>query len=363
MALQNLTPQLRTRLNRMERAAGWFVLIATLMLVVGLVYYLKVMAVSKGWGVQKINYQTSISSAAGLKEGNPVKLMGFDVGEITKVEANAPGGNGVTIYFWIKHPYYGYLWTDSKVKVVSELLAGRYLEVTTGVMGVPTVLDNTNRTAVGVLRQGYFNQQLESLLKKTNSLEVALKELNSAASLQKDTFYARISADSPYWLDPLESPAIADRLESLANQVEAALPNILDFTNRLAAILDTNRIATIISNVALISADTHLLTTDLRTQLGNLGPVITNFSTISKNLSNPDGSLGEWLLSTNLYTILDDVDRSLENLANMTSNLNFQVQQNPAMLGEISSAVTNTDNLVKGLQRHWLLRSAFKKKK
>ena len=32
MALQDLTPQLRTRLSRMERAVGWFVLFAVLLL-------------------------------------------------------------------------------------------------------------------------------------------------------------------------------------------------------------------------------------------------------------------------------------------------------------------------------------------
>ncbi|HMP84078.1 MAG TPA: MlaD family protein [Verrucomicrobiota bacterium] len=362
MALQDLTPQLRTRLSRMERAAGWFVLLAVVLLMAGLAYYLKVMAERKGWGVQKIRYQTSLSTAAGLKVGNPVKLMGFDVGEITRIEANDPTDYdyGVTVYFWIKKPYFGYLWSDSQVKVASELLGGRYLEVTKGYMGVPTVYMGTNEVALGVLRQGYFNQQLQEQLQITNSLPEALKTLNRIAYRERETFYARPSPDASYWLEPLESPAINDRLEKLANQVEAALPNILDYTNRIAAILDTNRIATIISNVALITTETHAITADVREKLVALGPTLTNISLITGNLSDPDGSLGEWLLSTNLYVILDDVDRSLVNLAAITSNLNFQVQENPAMLGQISSAVTNADNLVQGLQRHWLLRSAFK---
>jgi len=35
MALQDLTPQLRTRLNRMERAVGWFVVLAAVLLILG----------------------------------------------------------------------------------------------------------------------------------------------------------------------------------------------------------------------------------------------------------------------------------------------------------------------------------------
>ena len=38
MALQDLTPQLRTRLSRMERAVGWFVALAMALLAFGFVY-------------------------------------------------------------------------------------------------------------------------------------------------------------------------------------------------------------------------------------------------------------------------------------------------------------------------------------
>ena len=48
MALQDLTPQLRTRLNRMERVVGWFVLLATLLLLFGFGYYLYKTAERKG---------------------------------------------------------------------------------------------------------------------------------------------------------------------------------------------------------------------------------------------------------------------------------------------------------------------------
>jgi len=40
MALQDLTPQLRTRLSRVERAVGWFVFIATALLLFGFGYYI-----------------------------------------------------------------------------------------------------------------------------------------------------------------------------------------------------------------------------------------------------------------------------------------------------------------------------------
>jgi ABC-type transporter Mla subunit MlaD len=63
---------------------------------------------------------------------------------------------------------------------------------------------------------------------------------------------------------------------------------------------------------------------------------------------------------TNLTALFEKVGSSLDHLADLTSNLNAQVQSNTNILGTISKAVTDTDDLVEGLKRHWLLRSAFK---
>src|SRR5690242_1994014 len=87
MALQDLTPQLRTRLSRMERAVGIFVLLATALLVFGFGYYIYNTAQRKGWFKIKAPYFTFIDRATGLKIGDPVTLMGFEVGRITEITA------------------------------------------------------------------------------------------------------------------------------------------------------------------------------------------------------------------------------------------------------------------------------------
>src|SRR5580658_8903805 len=121
MALQDLTPQLRTRLSRVERTVGWFVALATIILIAGLGCYIYVTAMSRGWFVTKINYATALNDAAGIKRGDPIKLMGFDVGEITQFNLNSPDKkNGITIFFSIKEPFYDYIWYDSRVRVVSD---------------------------------------------------------------------------------------------------------------------------------------------------------------------------------------------------------------------------------------------------
>jgi len=144
MPAQDLTPQLRTRLSRVERAVGVFVSIATLLLLTGFVYYLYNTAERKGWFLTKARYFTFIDTGAGLKVGDPVRMMGFDVGAITRIDAQPPEDRFFNIYveFEIKDPYYGYMWTEgSRARVASaDLLGKRGLEVTKGTNGAPTYI-------------------------------------------------------------------------------------------------------------------------------------------------------------------------------------------------------------------------------
>jgi ABC-type transporter Mla subunit MlaD len=68
-------------------------------------------------------------------------------------------------------------------------------------------------------------------------------------------------------------------------------------------------------------------------------------------------------VNTNLEPIFEEISRSLDNLAGITSNLNNQVQANSNMLTQISDIVVHGDQFIQGLKHYWLLRSAFKEKK
>jgi ABC-type transporter Mla subunit MlaD len=390
MALQDLTPQLRTRLNRMERAVGWFVLVALVMMIAGFAYYLHNTAKRRGWFLQKITYQTCVSSGSGLKVGDPVKLMGFDVGEITAVIPNDPYSYyNITIQFRVKldeYNYPGYIWSDSKVKVnAGDLLGGRFLEITKGSAGLPTILPPTNNTSAGIL-QKFMEQlpreQFKELKQKDETeseredlpplsdaklMAQVLSTLNTDARTNPGDYYTNNFRDNIFFLEPVESPAVTERLDLLVTQVENALPNILNLTNKIGSVLDNS--ATLASNLNVVVL--------------NAQPASSNLAQLAAQLRGP-GALGEWALGTNgqqnldsalananatiantdtnLTLLMENLARSLDNLAEITSNLNAQVQANTNMLGSISKAVVDADDLVQGLKRHWLLRSAFKDK-
>jgi ABC-type transporter Mla subunit MlaD len=346
MAVQDLTPQLRTRLSRVERAVGWFVVTSTILLLAGFAYYVYHTAQRKGWFITKLRYHTFVQSAAGLNVGDAVKLMGFNVGQITKIEAMPPFSYSGNVYveFVIRDPYYGYIWSDSYVKVVSAgLLGNRALEVVQG--GTTT---NKN-------------------LLPSYAIDDKTKNIRGVLNLSTSNYVAYTAESKGYTFpEATEAPVITDRLDALASQAQQALPGIFDLTNRLTSVL-TNL------NQVLVRAETIV---------ADVQPTLANVAVISGMLTNGQGALGEWVLPTNINRQLQqtlasanttlitantnvamlgaNLNLTLENVAGITSNLNAQVQRNDQIVSQISSTIVSADQFVQGLKRHWFLRSAFR---
>jgi ABC-type transporter Mla subunit MlaD len=402
MALQDLTPQLRTRLSRMERAVGWFVVLAVALLLFGFVYYVYHTAERKGWFLTKAPYYIYTDRATGLKVGDPVMMMGLDVGQITRMEPMPAEEfqHNICVDFEIKAPYYGYLWTlGSRAKVATaDFLGKRVLEVTRGTGGYPTYIFYPLREvpvaeaqswpdlSKWLLAQEVWDATGTNLLAKAKTPLTNLTALAAAGCTNliimdsdderkfmtgvwndQEARYDACTAKSKYELVADESAAVTERLEKLVGDIEQALPNILRLTNQLATVLSNS--AALTSNLNAVALDTR--------------PAISNLSIVTARLDHP-GALGEWLLptninrqlegtlggagaalasaNTNLTALAENLGRSLDNLANLTSNLNSQVQANTNILGEISRAIINADSFVQGLKHHWLLRSAFRTK-
>ena len=409
MALQDLTPQLRTRLSRMERAVGWFVALAMALLAFGFIYYVYHTAENKGWFLTKATYYSYSDRATGLKVGDPVMLMGLAVGQITSMEPMPPDEFHHNIYveFQIKAPYYGYLWTEgSRAKFApADLLGNRVLEVTKGTGGYPTYIFHPLRevsmaeaqsllvSTNWLLAQEVWDATATNLLAKAKTPLTNLTALAAAGCTNllimnkseerklmtgiwndREGRFDPYTRNSKYELLADESAAVTERLEKLVDEVEQALPNILGLTNQLTLVL---------SNSAS-------LTSNLNTVALGAQPTVSNLTVLTARLDHP-GALGEWLLptnisrqfesalgradtafasadaaltsaNTNLSALAENLGRSLENLANLTSNLNSQVQANTNILGEISRAIVDADSFVQGLKHHWLLRSAFRVK-
>jgi hypothetical protein len=426
----DLTPQLRTRLTRVERATGLFVLLAMLLLVAGFGWYIYQTGVRKGWFVTRVRYCTSLYSAAGLKVGDPVTLMGFKVGEITRIDGQPPEEfYGVYVEFTVRAPYFGFLWTaGSKVRVSpTDFLGNRAVEVTKGTNYLPThliwdigdyplgdagsLVTNRNKLLVDPIRnpESLTNRDAEPWLVlvplDTNLLarlaaegrqrvrlaeratfsdkELKSRPVTAMWDLQANSYVAYRPDSKPYWLPPDETPALTDRLEAMVRETELAL------TNQLLSAL--TQLTAAGSNANAVLAATR--------------PMITNLTVIASHLSDPDGSLGRWMLPPDLYaqvlaattnvnttllsanvtltnttTVLTNtsalltsantnvaamvaqLEAPLRELSTIVSNLNLQVTANTNFVTTLNGLLLHSDELIQGFKRHWFLRSAFKEK-
>jgi ABC-type transporter Mla subunit MlaD len=409
MALQDLTPQLRTRLSRMERAVGWFVFLATALLLFGFGYYLYHTAERRGWFKIKAPFFTYVQSSAGLNVGEPVFMMGFPVGRITRIHAQPPGDrHNVLIELEIVEPYFRYLWTGGSYLKVNPagFLDRRQIEVTRATNGYALVVTQPvfAFTNLDELRQkvsadpGHWQLSQEirdadsNVVYKayewlTESNLTVIEQLQSANpgptyaynNQEKDRRHVVASWDGRYhhykifqpeddsgWLRAVEQPPVSDQLQAMVTQLQGALPGILSLTNQLVSVLNNAANATSNLNATIVAAQ----------------PLVTNFAVISGELREP-GGLGLWVLGTNsnvqvqgaltnLNLLLAHTDTNLDalstsigvslvNLANITSNLNAQVQSNPNLVFGISKTIGDADRFVQGLKQFWLLRGTFRR--
>jgi hypothetical protein len=406
MPLQDLTPQLRTRLNRMERAVGWFILLATILLAFGFGYYIYTKAIQKGWFAIKANFYTYAKSGSGLTVGDPVQLMGFKAGEITKIKPMDPWwsrthtNENVYIEFVVLDDNIGYIWTEgSHVNFNSGFLDKRSLDLTKGTAGYGTYLrydvkpmsleeirksadlkdlhlgeeiyQGTNLAARAWLPLA-TNLDLIASLVTTNIWVIDKGKTNDALTAmwnKEEHRYEPANKKSNYELEGVEPPALTDRLQAMVAQIQAALPGVLQLTNQLANTL---------SNANQLTANLNIVALRAQTSVSNL-------NIITAQIKDPHGSLGEWMIPTNINQRLDatllgvdrtltnlndgtisnlntnliTLNRTLDNVANITSNLNNQVQANTNILTNISDIVVHSDEFIQGLKKFWLFRHLF----
>ncbi len=345
MPSNDLMPQMRTRLNHVERWAGVFVLLAVLIALGGLGQYVYTTAVNKGWKRKKVPYFTLVSSADGLKVGSEVKLMGFKAGTITDILPNAPGDYyNVTVRVEIGEPYYGYLWTDSTVELKASLLGGKSLVVTKGGSS-----GDLNVSATYMEKNGDFFQWVPASGDKKAHWAVKPTERE----------------DMGYLIMCQENADVVNSANTLVTKISDELPGLLSLTNQVADLLEA-------STVLLRHASDAM---------AELKPVVANVQTISTMLTNENGSLGQWVIptemnseitetiaaskgtvktaETNLVVLSQSLNESLQNISDITANLRQQVEVNSFMLSSISEMILNLDDFVAGLKRNWLLKGSF----
>ncbi|CAN5563784.1 hypothetical protein BH10BDE1_BH10BDE1_29280 [soil metagenome] len=118
---------MKIKFNRFERIAGLFVMTAA---VAGVALTLAV-AIKRGVFESKVELQTSLATADGIREGTTVSMQGLRIGQVTDIELIS--ANEVHVKFKMNREYLSRVRADSVVRVMRPFIIGeKILDVSVG---------------------------------------------------------------------------------------------------------------------------------------------------------------------------------------------------------------------------------------
>ena len=392
MPLQDLTPQLRTRLTRVERSVGWFIFIATALLVFGFAYYLYHAAVRKGWFLVNAKFFAYVNKGDGLNVGDQVVLMGFPVGQITGIAAMPPRtGHNVRIDFVINKlnqdgtPYFNYVWTEgSRVRINSDFLGKRVLEVVRGASGfnvysmrpvhnftleeLQSLPDNptnwwlaqniydenfklvfrafTNLTHVAEMKpesnwwlaQNIYDENSNLVSRAFTNLThnpITISALHKTQIPQRRHIAAMWSTNLQCYVKYNETNAYelaTEETPAVSDQLQAMVTQVQQALPNVLAL--TNQLAAVLNNAANATSNLNLT-------IAAVHPLVENFAAISGDLHGP-GTLGAWVLGTNASYQLENALTNVNSLlVNVDTNLNQLTDQIGLSLENLAGITSN----------------------
>jgi len=359
MPIQDLTPQLRTRLRKVEWITGLFLGVTALLMLGGFVYFLKQTAEARGWFITYVPYYTYLNDATGVKQGTPVKMLGFTIGEVTEVTAlelkerqtwdyYQTNDFNVFVAFKVTPKYAGYIFAEHRVRISGfpvELAGGSFLELQPGGKStVPTAKMVNNEKAEGVLWEKYAYTPSSNLLQYgalTNKQKGYYLAVDQSETLLAQAQRILKNADDITAFLRTDLPRVTqDALQTLTftRQTIGAL------TNDVVLTLQTARLA-----VASLTNDLGGLIINARRITGQVADVLPG---LTNDLANT--------LATS-RRLMDSVNEQLPAIAgnvNLTlTNLNVLLLRDTNITANTSLLVSNVNNLI---TKHWLFRSAFK---
>ena len=369
MALQDLTPQLRTRLHKVEWLVMLFLVGAVAVAVALFAWFIRTTGEARGWWVTEVPYYTFVPQATGIHTGTPVQLMGFKVGQVTRVDpinleqrrswdSYASNNFNVFVGFTVRGEYPGYINTDSRVTIGGfpvDIAGGIVLEISVGTPEGIVTTTNLPGGRTGVLWD-QFAYKLPSLERTNRFLKYSpLSKGNQGYYLSLDQSET-LTAQAQRIMAKVDrvSGVIDVALPGMTNELQTVLRNLRLITTELQPVLERpgGMGALLIPTNLNQRLDTVLA--DVHQQSERLGPV---FDRVNKTLDTAQET------SQRAGPLLDDIRRAVASVQEMVTVLQTKVTDtnllaNVSRLADKAAQLSDTTDTL--LRRHWLFRSAFK---
>lgn len=336
--------QMYFRIKHFDRYVGILVVFAVILTIVALVF----VARGQQWFAKRVAYKVVFSKVQGLKPGTPVTISGMEVGHVNSFHLTPQ--SQVELSLDVLQRYKENIRQDSKATIASALLGGKTLEVTVGSPTQPVLPE-------GSMIPSEEPKEITDILKDID-VKAPLKKLDDALDNLK-SITAKLN-------DP------RGELFSLLKNVEYVTSQLKNGQGNVGAILQDPKIHREIT-AALDS---------IHRSLSQVEEVTQNASKFSKNLPGvmEDVDRAVKKATAELPSIMEDVKKTTshtpviaenvkditqdgkaiaQNVKEITGSMQKASPQIPDFLGTTQETVEDADNLILGLQNHWLLRGSM----
>ncbi len=333
---------MKFKIKYADQVVGVFVILAFFSISVLLVF----MGINQRWFSKNYYYNTRFLSADGLKVGMPIKLKGFEIGQIDRI--NLSDKNEVEVEFYIYGEY------------IPKILPNTIIQKTTSPVGIGGDL---------LIHPGLGQGEPlpENSFIPSYNLQEARDLINSGV------------VDIPQGDNTITR--IINQIDPLLYKVNLLLDTINDLSitmNNTIKGEDKGPTGKIIRNVEGITTELNTILAEtserIAVLLENLENMSGNFSQMSDHLADPtgivpkllgpDGSAAALLnddrqLYNQIYGILENLNKTTKELNNFTAYLNQSTPQLTGILEEGRGALKEGTAVLEGLKNNPLLRKGI----
>jgi len=334
--------QMFFRVKHFDRYVGILVVFAILMAVVALVF------VGRGqkWFAKRSPYKVVFSKVQGLKPGTPVTISGMEVGNVKSLRLDPQ--SKVELMIEVLQRYQGNIRQDSQAAIAMALIGAKTIEITVGSPEKPllppgsTIPSLEPKEITDLLKEidvkGYLKKiddVLDNLKSITNKLDDPKGPLfRTLGNLEFVTSQLKNGRGSVGAI--LQDPKMHGEINAAIAQVRRSLSNAEEITRNAAQVSQT--LPPLMGEVDRSVKEVPKLIEELKKILAELPPIL------------------EDIRKTTAHT-----PAIAENVKGITADVKKASPQIPELLTTTQETTEDTDKLIQGLQKHWLLRGSMPK--
>ncbi len=290
----------------LEKKVGFFFL-------VGMIIFGVMLEVGEKWNPfeQKIPYNTYLSSVTGLKEGDPVRLAGVDVGKIEKISII---DGKIRIDFEVKPGTS--IKTDTIASLrLTNLLGGQFLGLSFGSPGAPLL-------PPGSTVKGHDVANIDIIVDNVSDLTKDAKELITSLNKNQNDVLGKISVI----LDENRG-GIRDtirNIDSITAKFDRGDGSLAMLLNDRALYDNTSEATASLKTIAgkiergegtigkLVNDDA--LYVDAKSAVANINDGMKDVKEIARKINNGEGTMGKLVNDESLYNEVRDASRNIKEI-------------------------------------------------